>query len=946
MAKLTANQESFIDRMTQGEEYAQQGFRLLLQREDFEEFFAPLCDAGLLAPANNRGPEPADQPGYYRIPYWPALDYLVAVAKKANTNHDMALAAVVIDVVIAATQHRDEAGKPIDNYHTYRQFAEILANLPIDSITDDLVDLVPVWLSGQFDTGLVGSELGSKVLPRLLGSDVRGAVSKACRILDYVTRLKWVDQRLGETTRRELKTALDDYWLGELIKKTAADFGRRAGREALDAVRAHLVELFNGPDRNRESWLMRPAVEDHEQNRRGGGPENRLIDAFRDILVSWNATDVAAAKPYVANLVEAGPEMLRRIGIYCVNIQFELLQELVPTVLATAFVDTNLLHESYDFLSAHFTQLTDAQKDAVLDSLRSIVVDHNLEDPEKRLKYIQRRWLKAIKGKGYNPADTWFVQLSVDLGYAAEVEDDDSHPSFHSYMTSYSGFGKSPYSSSELIGFAREGTFVQKVNEFEPGQRFRGPTVRGLIDAVEEAVVAEPKLFLGKIGSYDQAKNFYKYAIISGAKKLWDKNKKTADDLDWNQLWKTLLDYLDVLTGRVEFWIAPDLPSEGGTPDRRWISSLIADFLGGGAHSDDHSYPPEYLPTGERILLRLLDRAEADDGYQGSDPMTHAINTTKGRTIDALVSHTLRSCRVADKGGNGHASVWERLHSVYDQELAKSINANFEFATLMGAYVENLRYVSADWVDANFEKLFPVQYGETLRCAAEGLAHAPVSKRLYEQLREHGIIIHVLHDRDEYRHGRENMVERIGLAYLWNTEPLNGPIFTEIRDAGYESDAVHISHWFWTLSRSDVNDDQVKQIIQYWKWCLDWASREPKSPAHALSTLGLLACYIDEVNDETFELLKVVAPRMQDQHNDTSFTKELKRLAEAAPQRIGLVVKEMLIGFIPMLDYENSLRDVVLRVAEVDKELAMELADKLRKLQGFLAIYDSLEHEQ
>src|ERR1700744_2545948 len=100
MAKLTANQESFIDRMTQGEEYAQQGFGLLLQREDFEKFFEPLRDAGLLAPANNRGPEPADQPGYYRIPYWPALDYLVAVAKKADANHDMALATMVIHVVV------------------------------------------------------------------------------------------------------------------------------------------------------------------------------------------------------------------------------------------------------------------------------------------------------------------------------------------------------------------------------------------------------------------------------------------------------------------------------------------------------------------------------------------------------------------------------------------------------------------------------------------------------------------------------------------------------------------------------------------------------------------------------------------------------------------------------------------------------------------------------
>lgn len=943
MDKLTANQESFIDRMAEGEEFAKLGFGLLLQRDDFEDFFGPLRNAGLLAPANNRGPEPADQPGYFRIPYWPALDYLVAVAKKADTNHDMALAANVIHVVVAATQYRDEGGNPIDNYHTYRQFAVILATLPIDSITDELVDLVPLWLSGQFDTGLVGSELGSKVLPRLLGSNIQGAVSKACRILGYVTCVKYVDRKFGDTTRREPMTALDAYWLGELIKKTAVDFGKRAGREALDAVWAHLVELFNDPDRRRVSWLMRPAVEDHEQNCRGNDPENRLIDAFRDILVSWIDTDVVSARPYVANLVKAGPEMLRRIGIYCVNIRFELLQEVVPTVLPVAFVDTNLLHESYDFLSAHFAQLTDAQKAAALDSLRSIVVDHSLEDHEKRLKSIQRRWLKAIKGKGYEFADEWFAELSGDLGYGAGAEDEDAHPNFHSYMRSYSGFGGSPYSSQELIWFAREGTFVQKVNEFCAGQGFRGPTVRGLIDAVEEAVVAEPLLFIGKIDSYDQAKFIYKYAIINGAMKLWDKRKGGADDLDWDQLWKVLLDYFDAMTGKVEFWTAFDQRSEGDIPDRRWMMSLFADFLRAGTLSDSHSYPAQYLPIGERTLLKLLDRAETDDNNKVSDPMTHAINTTKGRIVEALVSHTLRSCRVADEAGGRHAGVWERLHSVYDRELERSVNGNFDFATLMGAYVENMRYVSAEWIDANFVKMFPVKYDDTLRCVVEGLAYAPVSKRLYEQLREHGVIIHVLHRREEPCHGRERILERIGLAYLWDIEPLDGSIFTEIRNKEYDQDAAHIGKWFWLLHRTDVNDEQMKRIIQYWKWCLEWVSREPKSPAHALSTLGLLACYLRDVDDEAFEVLKVVAPRMRDEHHDTLFAKELARLSDVAPERTGRVVQEMLTGFIPVLDYENSLRDVVLNVSQVNKELAMDLANSLRTLHGFLGIYANLE---
>ena len=80
MASLTANQRSFIEMMQLSDEHAIRGFELLLRRPQFLDFFEPLIEAGLFAPEKNPAPVQADKEGRYRIPYWKALDYLIAAA--------------------------------------------------------------------------------------------------------------------------------------------------------------------------------------------------------------------------------------------------------------------------------------------------------------------------------------------------------------------------------------------------------------------------------------------------------------------------------------------------------------------------------------------------------------------------------------------------------------------------------------------------------------------------------------------------------------------------------------------------------------------------------------------------------------------------------------------------------------------------------------------------
>ena len=74
------------------------------------------------------GPVPSTEPGFVQIPFWPALNYLEIVARRAGELGDRALAEKIIGVVRDVTNFRDSKGDARDNYNTYFKFAEIVHN--------------------------------------------------------------------------------------------------------------------------------------------------------------------------------------------------------------------------------------------------------------------------------------------------------------------------------------------------------------------------------------------------------------------------------------------------------------------------------------------------------------------------------------------------------------------------------------------------------------------------------------------------------------------------------------------------------------------------------------------------------------------------------------------------------------------------------------------------
>ena len=127
------------------------------------------------------------------------------------------------------------------------------------------------------------------------------------------------------------------------------------------------------------------------------------------------------------------------------------------------------------------------------------------------------------------------------------------------------------------------------------------------------------------------------------------------------------------------------------------------------------AYDPILLPRTWPLVKILLDRSPEQTELDKSDPMNRAINAAKGKAIQAMVNHALRACRVRDKETGSHATVWSQMMPVFDNEIAKCRNANYEFSTLAGTYVAHIHYMDQQWCEKNFEKIFPSEYQTNCR---------------------------------------------------------------------------------------------------------------------------------------------------------------------------------------------------------------------------------------
>jgi hypothetical protein len=154
-------------------------------------WFSFLKAEGYFNPEKN--PEPIQVKEGYQIPYWEALGYLEKLSMQISQANETELTDELLAVIKNVSDH------PKDNYRTWYMFIKILSNLPNEKIPIEILNFIPVWLNGKFDTMLQTSELCDKLLPKFLNDEPSKAdIKKAELILYYLFQVEKTE--VQETT--------------------------------------------------------------------------------------------------------------------------------------------------------------------------------------------------------------------------------------------------------------------------------------------------------------------------------------------------------------------------------------------------------------------------------------------------------------------------------------------------------------------------------------------------------------------------------------------------------------------------------------------------------------------------------------------------------------------------------------------------------------------------
>ena len=204
--------------------------------------------------------------------------------------------------------------------------------------------------------------------------------------------------------------------------------------------------------------------------------------------------------------------------------------------------------------------------------------------------------------------------------------------------------------TSAGTGSLRPGrNIVDRLNTFVPSNSWDGPSTRSLSDAVIDAVGAAPDDFLDQLPEFLRAKPEYQYAIIAGFKKLWDVWDGRHRARLGTASGQTSSSFFEAILTNEEFW--------GNRVADEPVLSPYARLDSPG----DRRIPQCGNPHGRKSLCAGAPAADAaarrnpprQGGTTGEprerDALNGAINTDKGKALEALINHALRRCRLSDR---------------------------------------------------------------------------------------------------------------------------------------------------------------------------------------------------------------------------------------------------------------------------------------------------------
>lgn len=884
MSNLTPRQLSVLDSIENKPELQP----LFFKKAKGLVWFDELEKRGYFNPNNNPRPVPAEEEGFTYIPKWQVTDYLVSTSDELKNPQNEDYARKFLDLMRNITVYSKE--QSYSNHITWYHFAKVVRNIPPQLINLHDFDWIDYWLDDRYQTILVTTEIGEHWLPELLSKSFENRDQLAIKLLEILYKVSFYDKKYGAFEKKEAVFRFGAWEAMEITKKVARLSGTILGLPALSLFEGRLVTVLNTLNNDKSSFIWRPAIEENEQNHGSSDTDDILIVAYRDCSLGVAERDTTEAFRYFQSLLENQYISLKRVAIYATDTHFDKLKALVDSFLSLEFFQSQFRHELWNLLKNHYSDFTEPQKKRVLEIIEDIeVVDEDKKVNKDATAYERLIWLKPIKN---------FDDKTTDLynQYLGLIGTEPEHPDFSSYMSG--GFVKpeSPISREDLLALDID-ELIETINSFEDPGHFGKPGLDGLIQCFKGVVKERVKEYYPHLLKFMDIKLPFIETLIESYRDLWNEKK----ELPWDNIWPILLEFCNRFASREDILTQDDDAGKAFfIDDSRFIIREISHLIEDGVRSDEHAFDKDLIPMAYQTLSLLVNHQKGDKFESDDNAINISINSPLGRSIEALINLTLRSCRLADKDkAKQHTEEWLLYEPIYESGLKRSDEGEYEFVTLISYYLPNFLYMSRDWTLSTLSKIFDQSHGYKWLCAMQGYAYVTnLDDNIYDHLKENGDFLKALKDENIGKSTLESVLKNAVIFYITEHESITDPesLISIILERKNYDEISYIIWYIWALHARNIENIQDR-VFALWPRLLDIININNRNGKKLASQLSRWISFIDTIDTNTKKWLLQIAPYSEVDHNSPDLLKGLARISDSQPIEVQEIWLKMLDAY-------------------------------------------------
>jgi hypothetical protein len=911
---LDPKEEAALHLIEKGSSYENYFFNKIVNIK----WFYPLKERDYFSPEKAPGVKRAEKGGFY-IPRWNILPYLERISEQFSIKENEGYINELLEIIREVSKYKNSNGQPIDNYRTWYSFVKILSNLPNRKIPDDIIDLIPIWLNSKFDTALPGREIIRTLLPKFLTNEPED-IKKAERIVNYITDFT-ISPLDNDDKRSKLK--IEYHYLKEGFEKYSEEIGKKCTDEVIKELKKKIKKIINN---RKEQGTYQSFYENLEYL---DEPLDMYTFILKRILISKAQNDIYSAKKILREFLKDDYLYFPKIALFIIGNVFEKYRDFFWEILESDI--ENIIFKNYDnfgdelkHILENLKELTKQQREILIKKINDSVKPEDFrENRELMINLHKQKFYKALSNDQF--FNEQYKKLKDITNYDIELRP----------IIGKVEFGPapniSPLSKEEILQMSNR-ELAEFLSNFKGDKHWKGPSVNGLSKLLLEIAKEIPKKFTDDMPPFMKTGYLYVSDIIWGICNAWEDNIP----IEWNNLLKYIKEYIS----QDDFWNDKYIVKDDyRSANHFWVLGSIGELIKKGIIDDNKYFSEQNYPLVQDILFLILDNLFSDkkkvleSQTERKDYISYALNSTFGKIAEALLLLAYRIKKIENKTKNEQSIGWEKSIKVkYKELLEKDILESYVW---LGLYL-TIVYLLLDkrWTITKIDSICSAEE-RIWEAFMQGYLYSNrINKDIYKIMKAHykkAIDFKFKEDISSKR-----LVQNICYMYLEGLEDINNNdgLFRIILDKWDKVQIKEVISWFWMqrnyiLKSIDEKEkprekarmeSMRKGIINFWKWINENKFKEKSQSGNLndidkeiLSELSKLTVFIEKIDRENYEWLKISAPYLNVDFNTSFFLKyldDLKDKDEDAACYVGELFLEILKHSTPNYDQEN-IRSIV-----------------------------------